>query len=86
MNILDIFKKVGHVLGNILRFANTNGLTDEIIDEALGYVEHAKLAFATPDERRAYVVAVLRSKGLSESVARLAVELAVQEMKRLETL
>jgi hypothetical protein len=57
------------------------GLTDETVKVALGWVEQAANMFGTGTERREFVVARLRDKGIPESIARLAVEVAVQAWK-----
>lgn len=80
-SIGDFFKKVGTLFVKAFKAAADNGLTDKIIQIALVYVEEAASKFTDSTEKREYVVALLVSKGIPESIARLAVELAVQLFK-----
>ena len=61
--------------------AEANGLTQEINEKALDLVKTAATKFATNDQRRSWVISALVAAGVKESVARLAVEIAVQLLK-----
>ena len=77
------FRGLGRVLVGILRFAESRGLTDDLVDLALRLVTHAQVQFLDNDARRAYVIDELhRRTRVPESVARLVLELAVHAYKR----
>lgn len=82
MNIFRIFKAIGSAILRALRFAEQRGLTDDVFDLAVHVVTEGQVRFDSPAERREWAVGVLVTKGLPESIARLAVEMAVQEYKR----
>lgn len=75
MNILDFFKTLfGWVKKIVPR---------EQLVAAVEYAKDAAVKFSTNEERRAYVIKMLTIRfNLPESVARLTVELAVQQIKR----
>ena len=85
MNILKAIGRAFVGLGKgiliALRFAERHGLTDDLVDLALNHVLDANRLFTSNDERREYVVAKLKGQYVSESVARLATEMAVQQWK-----
>ena len=85
MNVLKaigrVFVGIGKGILAALRFAEKHGLTDELIDLALQHVIGAQAQFTSTDERREYVVGKLKGPFVPESVARLAVEIAVQRYK-----
>ena len=72
---------VGTVIRNALGVAAGRGLTDALVKEALSWVKVAAGKELDNSARREFVVAILVAKGIPESVARLAVELAVQIAK-----
>ena len=76
-----VFIGIGKGLLAALRFAERHGLTDDLLDLALRHVIDAQAQFASNDERREYVVRKLQGPFVPESVARLAVELAVARYK-----
>ena len=82
MNILSIFKSIGKAVLRVLRFAESRGLDDDLLDLALGFVTRAQVKFSTNSERREWAVTQLVNKHLPESIARLAVEVAVQAYKK----
>lgn len=82
MNLLHLFQSFGRWTLVVLRFARANGLDDELLDLALRLVTHAQPNFQTNDERRDYVLGRLKAAGIPESIARLAIELAVQAYKK----
>ena len=77
-----VFGRVGRVIRTALRFAESRGLTDELVDLALKHVVKAQESFDTNEGRRAYVLSQLRGYGVPESIARLALELAVSAYKK----
>lgn len=64
--------------------AKANGLTDQIVSRALTLAREALVTYADSAERRDYVVKALTSGPVPvpESIARMAVEAAVQLLKR----
>lgn len=82
MSILGFFKAIGRGILKALQFAERHGLTDDLIDRALSLVTRAQLDFPDNDTRREWVVGQLTSQKVPESVARLAIELAVQAYKQ----
>ena len=72
----------GGFLVRVFRAAEANGLTDDIQIEALKLVRLAASLFDTNEKRREWVLAALKEIGVPESIARLALELAVQFVKR----
>lgn len=75
--ILRFFKNIGHGIAKALRFAESRGLTDELVDLALKHVLRAPEFFSTNEDRRNYVLNQLRTQGVPDHVARLALEMAV---------
>lgn len=55
---------------------------DEVLARAIQYVEAAALKFVDNSQRREWAVKQLVDRGIPESIARLAVELAVQLVKK----
>lgn len=65
-----------------LAYAESRGLTPEVAALALKWVKVAETTWQSNTDRRNWVVDVLvRKSGLSESVARTAVEIAVQALQ-----
>ena len=79
---VSFWKKLGGLLKAGLKFAVERGLTDEIVKIALALVKIAGNKFVDNTERREFVVAALVKKGIPESIARIAVEIAVQLWKK----
>lgn len=79
--IAGAFKGLGKLIMKGLRAAHEAGLTDEVVDLALKWVKVAAGKEIDNAAKREFVVAILKARGLSESVARLAVELAVRLLK-----
>lgn len=75
--IFGFFQRLGSLIAKALRFAESRGLTDDLVDLALKHVLKAQEQFTTNEERRDWVLAQLRRKKVPESVARLALEMAV---------
>lgn len=82
MLILDILIKFGTWLKKCLVAANAAGLTDDIIKLAYSWAKIAAVQLTDNAERREFVVRILVSKGIPESVARFAVEAALQIIKQ----
>lgn len=69
----NIIQAVWHALGK--------GLNAAIVKDALALVESAAASNLSNDSAREFVVDILVRRGIPESVARLAVELALQLFK-----
>jgi hypothetical protein len=78
----NLLLQIGDYVRQALQGAEARGLKDAVVATALRYVKEAALLFTDNDERREWVVNRLVERGVPESVARLAVELAVQIWKR----
>lgn len=70
------------LLKKAFRAAQESGLTDELLKWALELAKQAAKNFTDNASRREWVVSALVAKGAPESVARFAVESAVQLIKR----
>jgi hypothetical protein len=62
--------------------AAANGLTDQLVRDAYWLAKEAAGKALENEAARAFVVAELRRRGIPESIARTALELAVQLLKR----
>ena len=81
--IARAFAGLGRLITRALQSGFAPGLSDAVIDAALGYIRTAGAQFTDNTERREWVVQQLMAKmHLPESIARLAVELAIQLYKR----
>jgi hypothetical protein len=81
MSFLGFFKRLGQWLKAALRIVE-QVVPDEYIKMALDWVRIAAERELSNDERREFVVKMLTSRGIPESIARLATELAVQLFKK----
>lgn len=81
MGLWSKLKGLGRAIGRGVSAARDRGLTDEIVTVAERLAGRAE---GDPSERREWVVRTLLATfpRVPESVARLAVELAVQAVKR----
>ena len=86
---MSFFSKVGGYLSQFVGLvkkafvaAASNGLTDKLIADTLVLVKAAALKYVDSADRRNYVIGQLVKRGVPESIARLAVELAVQLFKK----
>lgn len=77
--LIAFFKK--SILDLALKAARVAGLSDERMQAALRLVEDAQSMPDSNDAKREWVVQALMRLGLKESLARLAVELAVAFLK-----
>jgi len=75
------FKKLGGWLGKAVGFVEKH-VSDAHIELAVKWVKVARDTFTDNDKRRAFVVKMLTEAGISENIARLAVELAVGLVKK----
>ena len=82
MGIFSIFKAIGRWAKRAFGLAQMAGLSDDLIQKALELVRHAATEFSHNDIRREWVVKSLMAAGVKESIARLAVELAIQLFKQ----
>ena len=82
MWLIDFFKALGRLAKRAFSVAQERGLTDDLIQMALGFVSQAAGELTDNDARREWVVQQLVQRGIPESIARLAVELAVQLFKK----
>ena len=72
---------LGKLIAKAFQSAAARGLTDAIVQDALSFVRQAAANIVSNDDKRVWAVSALVSKGVPESIARLAVELAVQLFK-----
>lgn len=76
-SLLAIFRALGRLIARALSFAESRGLTDALVQSALKLVGEADVTLDGNASKREWVVLQLVSRGVPESIARLAVELAV---------
>ena len=79
--IARTLKKIGTLVWKALDAAGAKGLTDEVLQLAIKWAKVAAGKQLDNAQRREFVVGILTAKGIPESIARLAVELAVQAIK-----
>ena len=79
--LLKLFGLVGKLVSKAFGLAQSAGLTDKTVQDALTFVKLAAVKIADNAERREWVVKMLMSKGIPENVARIATELAVRVFK-----
>jgi hypothetical protein len=82
MALKDVFLSLVGWLRRALSAAAANGLTDQLVREAYWLAKEAASQALENESARAFVLAKLREKGVPESIARTALELAVQILKR----
>jgi hypothetical protein len=83
MDLLTIFKALGRLVKRAFVVAQERGLTNELVEDALSLVTDPSQATRPGNaDKREWVVSILVSRGVPESLARLAVELAVQLWKQ----
>ena len=76
-----VFVAIGKALVKVFKVAEERGLTEDIVNQAEGLVGEAQRQFNDNATRREWAVAALIAAKVPESIARLAVELAVQVFK-----
>ena len=74
MSLFSFLKVFGSYVKKAIGYAHTCGLTDTIVKLAYVWVKEAADKILTNAEKRAFVVKMLTDRGISESIARLAVE------------
>jgi hypothetical protein len=86
---MNPFKSIGHFFANIGKLVGKGvqagvkaGLTDEVLNLAVFAAKEAAKEFTDNNEKREFVVKFLTSHKIPESIARLAVELAVRIIKQ----
>ncbi len=88
MNIVaaigKFFSKFGKVIWGALEQAGIKGLSDELVDVAKAWVKVAAQQQLDNTQKREFVVKAVAAKfpAIPESIIRLAVELAVQAVKK----
>lgn len=82
-SFVAFLRKFGSVIGSAVGLAIANGLKDDVIELALKWVKVAAGQFTSDEkkEKREFVVKILMSRGIPESIARMAVEFAYQIFK-----
>jgi len=80
-SVWSFFSTIGVLVKKAFDAARDKGLTEKVIATALVWVRVAATKYADNAQKREWVVSILMSKGLSEAVSRLAVELAVAIFK-----
>lgn len=81
MGFKEFFGGLGSHIKKALGSAQARGLTDEVTTLALQWVKVAAGKALSNTDKREFVIAILKSKGVPESIARLAVELGVNLLK-----
>lgn len=80
--MINLFGWLGGIFVRLFKAAKHNGLTDALMKEACAVVKDAVGMFADNAQRREWAVQVIvRRFGVPESIARFAVEAAVQLLK-----
>ena len=78
----SLFTGIGALVFQAFKVANLRGLTDDVVKLALQWARVAAAKGLDNDSARAFVLRILVEKGIPESIARLALELAVNLLKR----
>ena len=82
-SLFSLLKRIGSLLMQAFKLADEVGITDELLDLAIKWAKVAEEKFVDNTARREFVVKMLVTKAkVPESVARLAVELAVRLLKK----
>ena len=84
MFLWNWLKHFGTLIKGGLEYAHQRGLDDKAVDLAIRWARIAAEKFVDHADRREFVVKMLTMRGMKESVARLAVEIAVQLIKSEE--
>lgn len=81
MSFMDFLKSVGHIFQNIFTIIK-KVVPEPVLELAIAKAQEAATKFVDNADRRAWAIGeLMKVPGVSESVARLAVELAVQHIK-----
>lgn len=81
-SIGTFFKKTGALVVRAFLAAGGAGLSEEVLKLAVSWVKVAARKELDNTQRREFVVSILVNRGVPESIARLATELAVQLIKK----
>lgn len=81
MGFKSFFVSLGGLLKRAFGLAQAAGLTDELVQLALGWVREAEKQTIDNPAKRELVLAALKAKGVPEGLARLVLELAVRLLK-----
>jgi len=73
-----LFGWVKDAVQDAIEYATKSGLTDELVNIALGYAQQAETQYVDNAQKQAFVLNALTSKGIPTALANLAIELAVQ--------
>ncbi len=82
MSVRDWFTIFSGWVKRAFAASQENGLTDRLVADALTLARVAMTKFADNAERREWVIALLGARGVPESLARFALEAAVQLLKQ----
>ena len=82
MGIKGLFKFIGKGFKQIWGVIEGLGIDDELIEFALKWIRIADQKYVDNDQRREWVVGVLKGRNLPDSIARLVVELAFQVYRK----
>ena len=83
MNFLSFLKPFTTLLKKAFNLAVEAGVTDDLIDLALKWAKVAESKFSDNAKKREFVIKMIVAKtGVPESVARIALELAIRLMKK----
>ena len=77
-----VFVAIGKALVAVFKVTQERGLTEDIVTKAEALVGEAQTQFNDNATKREWAVAALVAAKVPESIARLAVELAVQVFKK----
>lgn len=81
MNVMDFFRGMGHFLSRTLTIVRKI-VPEDLLLKAIALAQEAATKYTTNVARREYVLGqLMKIPGMSESLARLVVELAVQHLK-----
>lgn len=79
---MNLFGWLKSFLGKVMAAAKANGLTDDIVKLAMRLANQAAVEFETNEARRNFVLTALSARGVPDSLARFALESAVQMIKQ----
>lgn len=82
MGFFSFLKPLGSLITRAFNLVKAAGLDDDLVALALKHVRLANDRFVDPAEKREYVVAYLQKRGVPETVARIATELAYRLYKK----
>lgn len=74
--IFSIVQRVVSLIDAAMNTAKAGGLSDDIVQLALGWVKAAALQQLAIPARREWIIKAIMARGIQESVARIATEMA----------